>query len=198
MQFDLLTPEAVARREGRNVFGVKIIQFTHNRGETGQGCARIQMTHARGPSGRCTVVEGGQGRQGVGGTMDTVRSIDTSLLRSLMNTKQTRFRLVRGVFPLDVVFLHRRRRSVWCPSLCLSLSLPLCLSLGVEKKWRRGEFLTISSQLAPRKKIVERNLRTLGAFFSEKRCSSPRFPTGREFFVERGIPSRTTTRILYR
>lgn len=33
VQFDLLTPKAVARREGRNVFGVKIIQFTHNRGE---------------------------------------------------------------------------------------------------------------------------------------------------------------------
>lgn len=50
VQFDLLT--SVARRQGRNIFGVKIIQFTHNRGETGQGCARIQMTHARGPTWR--------------------------------------------------------------------------------------------------------------------------------------------------
>lgn len=33
VQFDLLTPEAPTRGAwGRNVFGVKIIQFTHNRG----------------------------------------------------------------------------------------------------------------------------------------------------------------------
>jgi len=89
VQFDLLTPETVARGAwGRNVFGVKIIQFTHNRGG---GRGRVGDVRAY-SNDVCTYgATYGEGGGSVPAGICTIAGSDRSMprhLRSLMNMKQ--------------------------------------------------------------------------------------------------------------
>lgn len=92
---------------GRNVFGVKIIQFTHNRGggRDFAGDARIQMTCARGGCGVKMQRREDWGRKDRPMHNSRAESIDTpspSIVHEYRNKRDSghlwRFSLVHGVF----------------------------------------------------------------------------------------------------
>lgn len=180
VQFDLLT--SVARRQGRNIFGVKIIQFTHNRGETGQGCARIQMTHARGPTWRedsAALRREEGGRLARGQFEQWPRSVDRYQSPSIGHECETNAIFSSSpssflVFSFFFFFIFMSQEDEEHPALVKD---------GWTKEEGRGGFLTISYSAG----FAIKNHRIMESvdsqeFFIGKNAPRTRFPTGREFF----------------
>lgn len=149
-------PRTRGRATGRNIFGVKIIQFTHNRG---RGRTRIQMT-ARGTDDDVDDGRWGVGRRGAEvRTMPTEpRSIHESEL--VMNKKHYRASsghlvpFFRQFFPL---FYPKKRQKMpeKTPGGFLTISSTFVLSWTIKKT--RGVIFEAFGQITIEMRMVLQN-----------------------------------------